>query len=1034
MVFFFRFAKFVPKWCHGKLLIEFSFFVFRTEKCPNFTPSKNPTEMKKLIFPLLLFALAACNTQPKADYVTDAAQYVDPFIGTGGHGHTFPGATVPSGMVQFSPDTRMNDWDGCSGYHTSDNTILGFSTTHLSGTGCSDYGDFRFMPVVGEVKLDKGEEENTTSGYRSAFQHENEEAKAGYYSVLLDDYNTKVELTTGDRVGMMRCTFPQGAETHMFLDMVEGVNDEFVYESWLQVENENAISGFRKTRDWANEQYLYFYAEFSKPIASCSMYENGILLEEESKAQGEPVKAYFDFDMEDGQPLVMRIALSAVDVEGAKNNLKAELAEGDFDFDALRQKAYDKWNKELKRYEVSDPNESNKTVFYTALYHTMIAPNLYSDADGRYRAHDLKVYKSERPVYTVFSLWDTFRSLHPLFSLMQRERTLDFINTFINKYETNPHHLLPIWELAANETYCMIGNHAIPVIADAYFAGIRDFDTEKALEAMVNSSKMDFRGMGAYMKYGYIPIEMEGEATSKTLEYAYDDWCVARMAEAMGKADIAKEFYARAQAYKNIYNPENQFFQGRRNGGWMKPFDPAQVNFTLTEANSYQYGFFVPQDINGHIDLMGGWDSYEAKLDALFNAPSNLTGREQPDITGLIGQYAHGNEPSHNTVYMYNFVGKPTKTQKYVKQVMDDFYTDRRDGYAGNEDCGQMSAWGVFSAMGFYPATPAVGYYVLGLPRFEKTRLTFENGKQFEVVAKNLSDRNCYVQSVKLNGKALERSYITFEEVYNGGTLEFTMTDQPNSTWAMQPENCPTVRIPEESIVIVPTINADSDTFFDSLMVSMSHPIEGVEIYYTLDGSDPTENGLLYEQPLCLKENATVRAAAKQGDRWSRVMDAQYFLIDARHSVKLENMYNEQYAAGGLKALIDHQRGGENFRTGTWQGYYGVDLIATVDLGAPKRINRLAGSFLQEQKSWIWMPREVEYFVSDDGKTFRSVGKVKNDLEDDADGAFVQEMEVRPRTNARYVKMVAKSIGTCPDWHVGAGQKAWIFCDELVIE
>ena len=990
--------------------------------------------MKKLIFPLLLFALAACNTQPKADYVTDAAQYVDPFIGTGGHGHTFPGATVPSGMVQFSPDTRMNDWDGCSGYHTSDNTILGFSTTHLSGTGCSDYGDFRFMPVVGEVKLDKGEEENTTSGYRSAFQHENEEAKAGYYSVLLDDYNTKVELTTGDRVGMMRCTFPQGAETHMFLDMVEGVNDEFVYESWLQVENENAISGFRKTRDWANEQYLYFYAEFSKPIASCSMYENGILLEEESKAQGEPVKAYFDFDMEDGQPLVMRIALSAVDVEGAKNNLKAELAEGDFDFDALRQKAYDKWNKELKRYEVSDPNESNKTVFYTALYHTMIAPNLYSDADGRYRAHDLKVYKSERPVYTVFSLWDTFRSLHPLFSLMQRERTLDFINTFINKYETNPHHLLPIWELAANETYCMIGNHAIPVIADAYFAGIRDFDTEKALEAMVNSSKMDFRGMGAYMKYGYIPIEMEGEATSKTLEYAYDDWCVARMAEAMGKADIAKEFYARAQAYKNIYNPENQFFQGRRNGGWMKPFDPAQVNFTLTEANSYQYGFFVPQDINGHIDLMGGWDSYEAKLDALFNAPSNLTGREQPDITGLIGQYAHGNEPSHNTVYMYNFVGKPTKTQKYVKQVMDDFYTDRRDGYAGNEDCGQMSAWGVFSAMGFYPATPAVGYYVLGLPRFEKTRLTFENGKQFEVVAKNLSDRNCYVQSVKLNGKALERSYITFEEVYNGGTLEFTMTDQPNSTWAMQPENCPTVRIPEESIVIVPTINADSDTFFDSLMVSMSHPIEGVEIYYTLDGSDPTENGLLYEQPLCLKENATVRAAAKQGDRWSRVMDAQYFLIDARHSVKLENMYNEQYAAGGLKALIDHQRGGENFRTGTWQGYYGVDLIATVDLGAPKRINRLAGSFLQEQKSWIWMPREVEYFVSDDGKTFRSVGKVKNDLEDDADGAFVQEMEVRPRTNARYVKMVAKSIGTCPDWHVGAGQKAWIFCDELVIE
>ena len=1007
--------------------------------------------MKKLFLPFIaMLALAACTQQPKADYVTDPASYIDPFIGTGGHGHTFPGATVPFGMVQFSPDTRMNDWDGCSGYHTSDNTILGFSTTHLSGTGCSDYGDFRFLPFVSDFVPETDSPKEVSSYYYDSlsthafFNHEDEDAKAGFYSVVLDD-GVKVELTTGDRVGMMRCTYPEKGIQNLMLDMQHGVNDEYVYESEINVENDHAISGFRRTRDWANDQYLYFYAEFSKSFELELDAEPNIGYDycgyfDDPKNAGKPMPkpkamyAYFHFPDSNREPVIMRIALSAVDVEGAKNNLKAELAENDFDFDALKQKAYDKWNTELKRYEVSDPNESNKTVFYTALYHCMVAPNLYSDADSRYRAHDLKVYHSDRPVYTVFSLWDTFRSLHPLFSLMQRERTLDFINTFINKYETNPHHMLPIWELAANETYCMIGNHAIPVIADAYFAGIRDFDTEKALEAMVASSKDDFRGMGAYMKYGYIPIEVEGEATSKTLEYAYDDWCVARMAEAMGKTDIAKEFYARAQAYKNIYNPENQFFQGRRNGGWMRPFDPAQVNFTLTEANSYQYGFFVPQDINGHIDLMGGREAYAAKLDGLFNAPENLTGRVQPDITGLIGQYAHGNEPSHNTVYMYNFVGQPTKTQKYVKQVMDDFYTDRRDGYAGNEDCGQMSAWGVFSAMGFYPATPASGYYVLGLPRFERTRLTFENGKQFEVVAKGLSDKNCYVQSVKLNGKPLERSYITFEEVYNGGTLEFTMTDQSNSTWATQPENCPVVRIPEESIVVVPTINADSDTFFDSLMVSMSHPVEGVKIYYTMDGTDPRENGQLFEQPLCLKDNATVRAAAEQDGHWSLPIDAKYYLVDARHSVKLENMYNEQYEAGGLKALIDHQRGGENFRTGSWQGYYGVDLIATVDLGQSKKINRLAGSFLQEIYSWIWMPSEVEYFVSDDGKSFRSVGKVKNEVPIDADGAFIQEMEVRPRINARYVKMAAKTIGICPEGHVGAGQKAWIFCDELVIE
>jgi predicted alpha-1,2-mannosidase len=992
--------------------------------------------MKKLLLPLMLLALAACSTQPKADYVTDPANYVDPFIGTGGHGHTFPGATVPFGMVQFSPDTRMNDWDGCSGYHTSDHTILGFSTTHLSGTGCSDYGDFRFMPFAGEYEYDEFASVEKQLYYDSlcshaSFKHEDEAAQAGYYSVVLDD-GVKVELTTGDRVGMMRCTFPAGEKRHLLLDLLHGVNDEYVYETDLFFEEgKNVIQGFRRTRDWANDQYLYFYAEFSKPI----WYSNGeiIRIDDSEEGTNSPLTTVFHF-MNDDEPLVMRIALSAVDVEGAKNNLKAELGENNFDFDALRQKAYDKWNKELLRYEVSDPNESNKTVFYTALYHCMVAPNLFSDADGRYRAHDLQVYKSERPVYTVFSLWDTFRSLHPLFSLMQRERTLDFINTFINKYETNPHHMLPIWELAANETYCMIGNHAIPVIADAYFAGIRDFDAEKALEAMVASSKDDFRGMGAYMKYGYIPIEVEGEATSKTLEYAYDDWCVARLAEALGKTDIAKEFYARAQSYKNIYNPENQFFQGRRNGGWMRPFDPAQVNFTLTEANSYQYGFFVPQDVNGHVDLMGGWNGYEAKLDGLFNAPSNLTGREQPDITGLIGQYAHGNEPSHNTVYMYNFVGKPTKTQYYVKKVMDDFYTDRRDGYAGNEDCGQMSAWGVLSAMGFYPATPASGYYVLGLPRFERTRLTFENGKQFEVVAKGLSNKNCYVKSVKLNGKPLERSYVTFEEVFNGGTLEFTMTDKNNSPWATQPENCPVMRIPSEQIVIVPTVNANSDTFFDSIMVSMSHPVEGVKIYYTLDGTEPSDSALLYEKPICLKEATDIRAAALQDGRWSLPIDAHYYLIDARHSVKLENKYNEQYEAGGLKALIDHQRGGENFRTGSWQGYYGVDLVATVDLGVSKRLNRLAGSFLQEIYSWIWMPTEVEYFVSDDGRNFRSVGKVKNDVPVDADGAFVQEMEVRPRCNARYVKMVAKTIGTCPEGHVGAGQKAWIFCDELVIE
>jgi len=983
------------------------------------------------LFVVMLLCLTACRQEPA--WVSTPASYVDPFIGTGGHGHTFPGATVPFGMIQFSPDTRMNDWDGCSGYHTSDHTILGFSTTHLSGTGCSDYGDFRFMPVVGEVKLDKGSAEDPSSGYRSSFQHENEDAAAGCYAVLLDDYQVKVELTAGDRVGMMRCSFPETADAHLLLDMVEGVNDEFVYESSLTIESDHSLSGFRRTRDWANEQYLYFYAELSKPFKAATFYDHGEPKQVESIAS-DHLKAVLDFETSADEPLVMRIALSAVDVEGAKNNLKAELAEGDFDFDAMAHRAFDKWNEALGCIQVTPTNEADVRAFYTNLYHAMIAPNLFSDADGRYRAHDLQIHHSDRPVYTVFSLWDTFRSLHPLFSLIQRNRTIDFINTFINNYETDPEHMLPIWELAGNETHCMIGNHAIPVIADAYFCGIRDFDTEKALEAMVNTSRQDRRGMGAYMNYGFIPVDLEGEATSKTLEYAYDDWCVARMAEAMGKTDIAEEFYARAQAYKNLYNPKNQFFQGRRNGGYMQPFDPTQVNFTLTEANTWQYNFFVPQDVNSHIDLMGGREQYLAKLDALFTASSQMTGREQVDITGLIGQYAHGNEPSHNTVYMYNFVGQPTRTQRYVKQIMDEFYTDARDGLSGNEDCGQMSAWGVFSAMGFYPATPASGYYVLGLPRFEKACLTLDNGKQFVVKAKNLTPQNCYVKSVTLNGKSLQRSYITFEELYNGGELVFNMTATPDSPWATAPENCPVMRIPTESIIVVPTINADSDTFFDSLTVTMSHPVEGAVIHYTLDGSAPTAESPVYSQPLLLKQATTLRAAALCDGKWSRIADAAYHLIDAKRAVHLDHPFSDQYQAGGNKALIDHLRGGDNFRTGVWQGYHGVDLVATIDLGARQRINRLAGSFLQDQASWIFMPKEVTFFVSDDGKQFRKVGTVTHNVPDNEEDAVLREMEVRPRCEARYVKMAAKNLGVCPPWHPGAGQPAWIFCDEFIIE
>ena len=976
-----------------------------------------------LLIIAISFLLFSCSTQKNEKQ--DLAQYVSPFVGTGGHGHTYPGAIAPFGMIQNSPDTRMDSWDGCSGYHISDSTILGFSLTHLTGTGCNDYGDFRFAPVTGKPSFN-------SEDYSSSFKHENEVARAAYYSVLLDDYNIKVELTAGERVAMQRYTFPQTNDAHIIVELQESnTSAETIYESFITIESDNAISGFRRTGQWAKDQYLYFYAEFSKPFTGYGLCSDNIEHPNMKHAEGKDLQAWLDFDATDGNPIVMRVATSAVDVEGAKKNLAAEL--NDFDFDALTAKTYQQWNDELNRIQINTVvNEEDKDIFYTSLYHCFVVPNLYSDVDGRYRAHDKKVYQSDKPRYTVFSLWDTFRTEHPLLTLIQRERSIDIINTFINNYETGG--LLPVWELAANETNCMIGYHAIPVIADAYFCGLEGIDYEKALEAMVKTAREDQFGLSCYKEYGFIPANCEGESVSKTLEYAYDDWCIARLAEALGKKELADEFYQRAQYYKNLYEPTDKFFRGKRNGCFVTPFDPTQVNFMLTEANTWQYNFFVPQDINTHIEMMGGTTAYTRKLNELFNSSSELTGRVQSDITGLIGQYAHGNEPSHHMAYLYNYLGKPSQTQKFVNKIMYELYTDQADGLCGNEDCGQMSAWYVMSALGFYPVTPASGYYVIGVPHFDEMIVNLENGKTFTVTAKNLSRENRYIESVKLNGKPLNRSYIYFDEVHNGGTLEFIMTNSRKSTWATEAENCPTQKIEGPIIVTAPIIKVASDVFFETLNVELSHLDSDVKMYYTTDGSTPDESSTLYTEPFVIDQSSDVMVVAVKDGKKSNVVEGNFKKIAAGRTIKIENRYNSQYEAGGDIALIDYQRGSNNFRVGTWQGYHGVDLVATVDLSEIQEINRLAGSFLQDQKSWIFMPKQVEFFVSNDGKNFKSIGVMNNTISQETEEPVLHEFSFDKKLSARYIKMVAKKIDACPDWHVGAGEPGWIFCDEIVIE
>ncbi|MDC1109306.1 GH92 family glycosyl hydrolase, partial [Flavobacteriaceae bacterium] len=609
--------------------------------------------------------------------------YVNTFVGTGGHGHTYPGATLPFGMMQLSPDTRLDGWDGCSGYHYSDSHIYGFSHTHLSGTGVSDYGDVLLMPT-NKINFNNGSDGK--DGYRSSFLHENEVASPGHYNVYLDDTNIEVSLSVSKRSGIHKYKFSKGSKQIVILDLEH--RDE-VLDSKLLVENNQLVSGHRFSKAWATDQRLFFDIEFSRPFTNVTFLEG--------KTSGKKVKAAFEFDLSESNILEVQVGISAVDNEGSRKNRITELK--DKSLDKLRVEANTIWEEQLNKIIVETYDKQDMYTFYSALYHTMIAPNLYQDVDGRYRGMDMNIHQDEKSdYYTVFSLWDTYRAAHPLYTIIEQERTNDFINTFLNKYDEGG--IMPIWDLAANYTDCMIGYHAVPVIADAYLKGIRDYDVNKAFEAMKHSAVQDKLGLASYKNLGFIPVENESESVSKTLEYAYDDWTIAMMAKDLGFEKDYKTFIQRTQNYKNVYDPETKFMRGRLNNKWFAPFDPYEVNYNYTEANSWHYSFYTPQDISGHINLMGGKSSYEQRLDELFSANSQTSGRNQSDITGLIGQYAHGNEPSHHMAYLYNFVNKPYKTQEMVRKILEEQYSNSPDGISGNEDCGQMSAWYVFSALG----------------------------------------------------------------------------------------------------------------------------------------------------------------------------------------------------------------------------------------------------------------------------------------------------------------------------------------------
>ncbi|MCD9014839.1 GH92 family glycosyl hydrolase [Parachryseolinea silvisoli] len=749
---------------------------------------------------LLIIVASGAHAQPPRESRGPASHkvdLVDPFIGTGGHGHTFPGATVPYGMVQLSPDTRLNGWDACSGYHSSDQAILGFSHTHLSGTGIGDYGDILFMPTTGVQLLTQGTAETPDAGYCSAKVPGTEHASPGYYTVTLRDYNVKAELTATPRAGMHRYTFPADSDAGLIVDVGHTLQSHQNVVNEIEIINDHELRGRKVTKGWARDQHVYFHAVFSEPF-TYTLAINQELLDASARTTNKTgAKALLKFKNGTGNAVLAKVGISAVDYDGARNNVTREIA--GWDFAAVQATAAAAWEEWLGKIEIKGGTSDQQKIFYTAMYHTAISPNVYTDIDGRYRGMDKRTHAANgSDNYTVFSLWDTFRAFHPLMTIINPGRNEAWIRAMVRKYEERG--VLPMWELSSNETGTMIGYHSVPVIVDSYFKGYRNFDVEKAYQAIVHSSTYDTvnvsfpdeeikRNLMPKAKYynqmlGFIPCDKENESVSKALEYAYNDWCIAQMAKALGKTADYEKFSARSKRYQLYFDKGTGFMRGKKaDGTWKTPFDPRFSNHRedeYVEGNAYQWSWFVPHDVDGLVALHGGKASFAARLDSLFAAKSDLAGKNvSADISGLIGQYAHGNEPSHHIAYLYNYVGQPWKTQALVDQILTTLYFNDQNGLSGNEDCGQMSAWYILSSLGFYQVSPGNPTYTLGRPLFEEVTIHLDGGKNFVIKAPHNTAQTRYVQQAKLNGKVLKTPFFAHADLAKGGTLEFSMSAQP---------------------------------------------------------------------------------------------------------------------------------------------------------------------------------------------------------------------------------------------------------------
>ncbi len=914
--------------------------------------------IRSFLFALLLGGiLFSCREKQPVDYV-------NPFIGTGFHGHTYPGASLPFGAVQLSSDTRRGNWDACSGYHYSDSTIIGFSHTHLSGTGCIDLGDVLFHPSVNNHDVSLGD-----SLYLPAsFSHQNEIAQPGYYSVLLDN-GIRAELTATEHVGIHRYSFPQGMSNGLVIDLAHLLDNETIHEASMGFA-ENEVYGMRRTTGWATNQHVYFVAQFSRPF-DIAFRVNGQFVPSVKTVDAQRIQAVLDFAENMSQPLVVKVGISSVSIENARANLQAEVS--DFNFDEVKDAARGNWNKQLSAYMVSGPNADDLTNFYTAVYHCMLTPNLISDVNGQYRGADMQVRSEERKnkVYSTFSLWDTFRAWNPLMTLTDTSLLNNMIRSMLHFYDQTGE--LPVWPLASSETGTMIGYHSVSVIYDAFSKNIRGYDVEKAYEAMKISAAKNKKGTSSYLDLGYIPADSKRESVSCLLENAYDDWCIARMARELGKDDDYQEFTERSLLYRNVFDGQTGFFRARnRDGSWETPFNPAEVGRAYTEATAWQYRFFVPHDVQGMVNLLGGYQSFSDALDSLFLTTEKTQGHLS-DITGLIGQYAHGNEPSHHMAYLYSYAGQPWKTQQMTRRLLKEMYQPTPEGISGNEDCGQMSAWYVLSSLGLYQVCPGSGEFILTTPLFDEAKIRLANGRDLMISA-NDPARNTYISEVYWNDEPVTANFIRYSQLMEGGLLRFVLDSNIPANSKSEEKALP-YSYSEPGEVSIPWVSSNLSLFENEVWVQAGTATSGAQVRYTLDGSEPTDESLLYTVPFLLKESAIIKLKAFAPNKKAsalatyRATKAVFRKPDLQTAGK--NGLRFSYYEGTFQRTSDIRQNGKLVKTGICSA---VDLSQAV---IPDHFGLIFDGYLYAPTDGIY----TFSTQSDDGSVLRIGGQtvVDND-------------------------------------------------------